>query len=91
MRCWRPWASHIAKTSHAMRCDAEQQRAMTRRERDLRRLARRHGWHVEGVKRHWRLRSPLGHVLIVSATPSDGNNLHLVAACLRRAERLDPR
>jgi hypothetical protein len=63
---------------------------VTRRERDLRRLADALGWQLLGRtgSGHWKLRhSGSGAVAIASATPSDQRNLRNVEADLRRAER----
>ena len=60
---------------------------MTRRQRDLERLAREHGWTVERTRRHWRLVSPDGHRVIVAATPSDSGWQRVISGCLKRAER----
>jgi predicted RNA binding protein YcfA (HicA-like mRNA interferase family) len=61
---------------------------MTRRERDLRRLARRHGWRLERTRGdHWRLRHPNGAIVIASYSPGDSGNLRVIEGCLRRAER----
>jgi predicted RNA binding protein YcfA (HicA-like mRNA interferase family) len=61
---------------------------MTRRERDLRRLARRHGWRLERTNGgHYRLRHPEGAMVVASFTPST-RDLHILDGQMRRAERL---
>ena len=61
---------------------------MRRRQRDLLRLAREHGWSLERCQGgHWRLRHRSGHVVIASFTSSDGNDLRVLKGCLRRAVR----
>jgi predicted RNA binding protein YcfA (HicA-like mRNA interferase family) len=55
---------------------------MTRRQRDLERLAREHGWTVERCRgsKHWRLRHPSGAVVVASSSPRDAGNLRVVEA-----------
>jgi hypothetical protein len=61
---------------------------MTRRERDLRRLARAHGCLLERTNSdHWRFCHPTGAVVIASFSPSDRGNLRVVEGCLRRIAR----
>ena len=60
---------------------------MTRRERDLRRLATDHGFRLEQGRRHWRLVHPAGMIVHAAATPSDVNHLTLVRKALRHALR----
>jgi hypothetical protein len=57
---------------------------MTRRERDLRRLADDHGWGIAKTKRHWRLRHPDGPIVIVAATPGDSGWKRVILGCMRR-------
>jgi hypothetical protein len=62
---------------------------MTRRERDLRRLAAEHGYVVAGktAKSQWRLRHPSGATVIASFTPSVRENDRVLAAEMRREVR----
>jgi hypothetical protein len=60
---------------------------VTRRERDLRRLADRFGWRLELRRGHHRLIGPMGDVVVVSRTPGDGGNLRVVEGCIKRARR----
>jgi predicted RNA binding protein YcfA (HicA-like mRNA interferase family) len=62
---------------------------MRRNERDLRRLARSHGWTIERTNGgYWRLRHPVtGAVVIAAATPGDSGWQRVIAGCLRRAGR----
>jgi predicted RNA binding protein YcfA (HicA-like mRNA interferase family) len=61
---------------------------MTKRERDLRRLARRHGWALtKTTGGHWLLKHPDGHRVVASFSPGDVGNLKVVAGCMRRALR----
>jgi predicted RNA binding protein YcfA (HicA-like mRNA interferase family) len=69
---------------------------VTRRERDLRRLARQHGWKLTRTNSsHWRLRHPrTGAIVIAAFSPGDSGHLRVIEGALRRAERdrppLDP-
>jgi hypothetical protein len=69
--------------------DDQEAAAMIRRERDLRRLAREHGFRLERTNSdHWRLRHlATGAIVIASLTPRAADNLRAVRADLRRAER----
>jgi len=61
---------------------------MTRRERDLRRLARQHGCSLTRAgNSHWRLHHPSGITLIAAATPSDHRARRNLVGALRRAAR----
>jgi hypothetical protein len=60
---------------------------MTRRERDLRRLARDRGWTLERTARHWRLRHPNGSVVIAPSTPGCWRSDTNLEADLARIER----
>jgi predicted RNA binding protein YcfA (HicA-like mRNA interferase family) len=61
---------------------------MTRRERDLRRLAEARGWRLERTgSGHWRLRHPNGQTVIASFSPGDSGHLRVIAGYLNRAER----
>ena len=60
---------------------------MSRRERDLRRLAREHGWRLERRSRHWALRSPAGDCVIAAKTPGDSGHLRVIAGAIRRVLR----
>jgi hypothetical protein len=60
---------------------------VTRRERELRRLAREHGWRLERTRRHWRLIAPNGEVVTTSATPSSSFTYQLLRTEMARAER----
>jgi hypothetical protein len=60
---------------------------MTRRQRDLARLAREHGWQLDRTRRHFRLRGPRGATVIASASPSCRRDLTVTEAELRRAAR----
>ena len=62
---------------------------MTKRERDLRRLAKARGWRLERTNGsgHWRLRHPAAGIVIAAASPRVAGNVRVVAASLRRAER----
>jgi hypothetical protein len=63
---------------------------MLRRERDLRRLARRYGFRLARSAGHtssWRLVHPSGATVVASWTPSDRAYLHVVARDQRRALR----
>ena len=52
---------------------------MTRRRRELQRLAQRYGFELGQTKRgHFRLRHPNGAIVVASFTSSDGNDLHHV-------------
>jgi hypothetical protein len=60
---------------------------MTRRERDLRRLARARGWRLERTRKHWRLIAPTGEIVTTSATPSSTFIQQMLRAEMARAER----
>ena len=63
---------------------------MTRRERDLRRLADALGWQLLGRtgSGHWKLQHPgSGAVAIASGSPSDWRGRRNIESDLRRAER----
>jgi hypothetical protein len=60
---------------------------MSRRERDLRRLARERGWILEPTSRHWRLRHPSGEVVIAPKTPGCWRSDTNLLAALARVER----
>jgi hypothetical protein len=60
---------------------------VTRRERELRRLARDRGWVLERARKHWRLVSPSGEVVTTSATPSSSFTYQLLRTEMARAER----
>ena len=63
---------------------------MTRAERDLRRLAAKHGWQLERRAKHLATHAPGGAIVIASKTSSDGNVLRILAGAIRRAERERP-
>jgi hypothetical protein len=61
---------------------------MTRRARDLLRLARRYGWSCSRLASgHYALRGPAGGYVIASGTPRCSNDLPALAAQIRRAVR----
>jgi predicted RNA binding protein YcfA (HicA-like mRNA interferase family) len=62
---------------------------MTRRERELKALARQHGgWTVEQTRGgHYRLRHPNGAIVFTPTTPSCHRSLQNTASELRRALR----
>ena len=57
---------------------------MPKRERELRRLAREHGWTLVHGGKHWILRHPSGAVASATDTPGDRRDLRNLAAKLRR-------
>lgn len=57
---------------------------MSRRERELRRLARELGWTLTHGGKHWLLRHPSGAVASATDTPGDRRDLRNLAAKLRR-------
>ena len=58
---------------------------MSRRERDLRRLAARHGWQLALLPGgHWVLRGPHGQRVVAARTPGDSGHLRVLEG-LRRS------